>query len=141
MRLRDLTESNTKPIHTKTPALAPEIRSTISPTMTIPDLVNSDTYRQYRYSLALASAEAVKAGEVVFDAESTWNESLAAIAYTPQELEIFKLANKMMGVDGVMISDSPSQEPENTQKVSPVMKFNMFESESDQMRDTIEKIK
>jgi hypothetical protein len=107
--------------------------------MTIPELVNSDTYKQYRYTLALAAAKAVQAGEVEFNAESSWNESLAAVAYTPEELEIIKLANKMTGVQGVMISDTPSSEPESVQTVSPVMKFNMFESHSESMRSLINK--
>jgi len=132
MRLKDLLEASA-------PALSPDIRSTISPTMTIPELVNSDTYKQYRYTLALAAAKAVQAGEVEFNAESSWNESLAAVAYTPEELEIIKLANKMTGVQGVMISDTPSSEPESVQTVSPVMKFNMFESHSESMRSLINK--
>ena len=119
MRLRDLLEDSA-------PELAPAIRSTISPTMTIPELVNSDTYKQYRYTLALASARAVAAGEVEFNAESTWNESLAAVAYTPEELETIEMANKLMGVHGLMISDTPSSEPTDTSTTSPVMKFNMF---------------
>ena len=119
MRLRDLQEA-------AAPELEPSLRNTISPTMTIPELVNSDTYKQYRYTLALAAARAVAAGEVEFNAESTWNESLAAVAYSDEELETIEMANKLMNVQGVMISDTPSSEPDGTGTVSPVMKFNMF---------------
>ena len=119
MRLRDLQEA-------AAPGLAPAVRSTISPTMTIPELVNSDTYKQYRYTLALAAARSVAAGDVEFNAESTWNESLAAVAYTDEELQTIKMANKLMNVHGLMISDTPSSEPDGTGTVSPVMKFNMF---------------
>lgn len=108
--------------------LEPDIESTISPTMTIPQLINSDTYKQYRYSLALAAARAVAAGEVEFDASSAWNEALTGVAYSQAELEIFKLANQMMGVSGVMLSNSPPTEPKDTQKSSPVMKFDMFKT-------------
>lgn len=114
--------------------LSPDIENTISPTMTIPELINSDTYKQYRYSLALAAAKAVVAGDVKFDSMSAWNEALTGVAYTTQELEIFELANKMMGVSGVMLSKTPPTEPDDTNKVSPVMKFNMFESESEKIR-------
>jgi hypothetical protein len=107
MRLRELLEGSS--------VLSPEIENTISPTMIIPELINSDTYKQYRYTLALASALAVKAGEVPFDAESAWNESLAAVAYSPEELEIIELANRMMNVKGKMLSKSPSSEPNDTQ--------------------------
>ena len=130
--LMQLTESNT-------PGLPDGIRSTISPTMTIPSLINSDTYRQYRYTLALAAARAVAAGDVDFNAESTWNESMTAVAYTEEELQTIELANKLMNVQGVMISDTPSQETTDTQTTSPVMKFNMFES-TQNMRDIIKRL-
>jgi hypothetical protein len=129
-------------LEASSPALAPDIENTISPTMSMPDLVNSDTYRQYRYALALAAAKAVAAGEVGFDAASAWNEALTGVAYAPQELEIFDLANKLMGVHGVMLSRSPSKEPDDTFTTSPTMKFDpkMFESSSENMREIINKI-
>lgn len=129
MRLRDLLE-------TSTPGLEPDIEDTLPPTMIMPELINSDTYRQYRYVVALAAAGAVAKGEVEFDPNSTWNESLSALAYTPQELEIIQLANKMMGVKGIMVSKSKSHEPDHVHAVSPVMPFNMTES----IRATINKI-
>ncbi len=129
MKLRDLLEASI-------PGLESNIENTLSPTMIVPELVNSDTYKQYRYVVALAAAKAVANGEVEFNAQSTWNESLAALAYTPEELEIIKIANKLMGVDGVMVSKSKSHEPDDTHVVSPVMKFNMTES----MRNTIDKL-
>lgn len=132
MRLKDLVESANPPI----PALAPDIKNTISPTMIIPELINSDTYKQYRYNVALAAVRAADAGEVHFDIQSTWNESLAAIGYTAAEIETIQLANKMMNVKGLMISKSPSHEPDDTNTVSPVPKFNMTES----MRQVINKI-
>lgn len=121
MRLRDLLEASVPP-------LEPNIESTISPTMIIPSLINSDTYKQYRYNVALAAARAYEAGDVGFDIQSTWNESLAAVAYTDAELETVELANKLMGVQGLMISTSKSHEPHDTNTISPVAKFNMAES-------------
>ena len=129
MRLRDLLETNIPPLH-------PDVENTISPTMIIPSLINSDTYKQYRYNVALAAARAHDTGEVEFDIQSTWNESLAAIAYTAAELETIELANKLMNVQGLMISKSKSHEPDDTQTVSPVAKFNMAES----MRTMIDKM-
>ena len=129
MRLRDLLE-------TSIPGLEPDVADALSPTMILPTLINSDTYKQYRYIVALAAARAVAAGEVEFDPESTWNESLAAMAYTPEDLETIKIANKMMGVKGIMISNSKSHESPDVNKVSPVAKFNMTES----MRSTINKL-
>ena len=129
MRLRDLLEASI-------PGLEPNVENTMTPTMVLPELINSDTYKQYRYVVALAAAGAVAKGEVEFDSQSSWNESLAALAYTPEELEIINLANKMMGVEGVMLSKSKSHEPDDTHIVSPVMKFNMTES----MRNTLDKL-
>jgi hypothetical protein len=126
-------------VESTSPGLPDGVRRTISPTMVIPSLINSDTYRQYRYTLALAAARAVAAGEVEFNAESTWNESMAAVAYTQEELETIEMANKLMNVQGVMISDTPSQETTDTQTTSPVMKFNMFES-TENMRDIIKRL-
>lgn len=125
--MRDLLE-------TSVPPLEPNIESTIPPTMVIPSLINSDTYKQYRYNVALAAARAHAAGEVGFDAQSTWNESLSAIAYTDAELETLELANKLMNVQGVMISASKSHEPADTNTVSPVATFNMTESMRSLMR-------
>lgn len=132
MRLKDLVENINFPI----PALAPDISNTISPTMIIPELINSDTYKQYRYNVALAAVRAADAGEIHFDRQSTWNESLAAIGYTDAEIETIEMANKLMNVKGVMISKTPSHEPDDTNKVSPVAKFNMTES----MRNVIDSI-
>lgn len=126
MRLKDLLESS---------ALAPEVKNTISPTMVMPDLVNSDTYKQYRYSLALAAARAVKNGDVPFDAESAWNESLAAVAYTDADQETIEMANKLMKVNGVMLSDTKSCEPDDTNTVSPVAKFTMFDNMNESVTD------
>lgn len=130
MRLRDLLEAN------NTTALRHEVEATISPTVTIPELVNTDPYKQYRYIMALASARAVADGTVDFDQQSAWNESLTAVAYTDADLETINMANKLMGVEGVMLSKSPSHEPKDTNTVSPVAKFNMSES----MRGFINKL-
>ena len=121
MRLRDL-------IETSGSQLSAAVKRTISPTMIMPELVNSDTYKQYRYTLALAAARAHAAGEIEFDAESSWNESLAAVAYTPEELETIEMSNELMGVHGVMLSSTPSFETDDTQTASPVMSFKMWES-------------
>lgn len=108
--------------------LSPDVKNTISPTMTVPELINSDTYKQYRYSLALAAARAVANGDIEFDAMSAWNEALTGVAYTDVDMETFKLANKLMGVHGVMLSTTPPTEPNDTNKTSPVMQFDMFKS-------------
>lgn len=121
--------------------LHPDVENTISPTMTIPELINSDTYKQYRYSLALAAARAVANGDIEFDAMSAWNEALTGVAYTEQDMETFRLANKLMGVNGVMLSKSPPTEPDDTNTTSPVMKFDMKLTESQKIRALLNRIK
>lgn len=129
-KLKSLYESTYK-------ELTPDIKATISPTITMPKLINSDTYKQYRYAIALAAARAVLAGEVEFNAESAWNEALTGVAYSPEDIETFKLANKLMNTDGIMLSDTPSSEPNHVHTTSPVFKFNMFESSAEQIRKII----
>lgn len=130
LQFMDLVENRLGKLH-------PDVENTISPTMAIPDLINSDTYKQYRYSLALAAARAVANGEVSFDEMSAWNEALSGVAYSQEELKTFELANKLMGVHGVMLSKTPPTEPSDTNSVSPVPKFNMFDTLSEQMRSLI----
>jgi hypothetical protein len=129
MRLKDLLEANT-------PALRSEVEATLPPTMTMPELVNTDPYKQYRYIIALASARAVADRDVEFDAQSAWNEALTAVAYSEIDLETIEMANRLIGVKGVMLSKTASHEPDDTGKVSPVAKFNMSES----MRGLMDKL-
>ena len=141
LRIGKVKEQFMNLVENKLGKLHPDVSNTISPTMAIPDLVNSDYYKQYRYTLALAAAKAVANGEVGFDAMSAWNEAMSGVAYAPQEMEIFALANKMMDVHGVMLSKTPPTEPSDTFKKSPVAKFTMFDTLSEQMRDIINVIK
>jgi hypothetical protein len=103
--------------------LRKDLVSTMPPTVVIPELQNNDSYTQYRYLMALASAEAIRRGEVAMDQESAWNENTAVVCYAPEELEIVDMANKMMGVTGRKISSTPSQEPKHINSASPVRKF------------------
>lgn len=121
MKLADLFEN----LH---PApLEPDLSSTLPPTFIMPQLQNTDTYVQYRYLVALGSAEAIKRGEIKMDQESTWNENTSVVCYTPAEEEIVRIANKHMGVSAKKISKSPSKEPKWVNTTSPVAKFKDIE--------------
>jgi hypothetical protein len=120
--------------------LHPNVKNTMNSTTIIPELVSSDAYKQYRYTLALAAAKAVAAGEIDFNALSAWNESMTAVAYTPEEDEIIDMANKLMDVKGIKLSDHPSREPDDTNTASPVMRFNAFDSLAEGMRSAIDKV-
>lgn len=103
--------------------LRKDLTATMPPTVVIPSLQNNDAYTQYRYLMALASAEAVRRGEVSMDQESAWNENMAVVCYSPAELEIVDMANKILGVVGEKISSTPSQEPNRINVSSPVRPF------------------
>ena len=84
------------------------------------DLRNTDPYMQYRYGLALASGRATAAGDVNFKQESMWAENLGIVAYSAEDEETIKLADKMMGVTGTRIADRTSKEAPGANTVSPV---------------------
>ena len=85
-------------------------------------LRNTDPYMQYRMGVAVASARAVKNGDVDFEQESPWAENLTQVMYAPEDEETIKLASKMMGVTPSKITDNASHELPNTNSSSPVAK-------------------
>jgi hypothetical protein len=84
------------------------------------DLRNTDPYMQYRYGLALAASRAKAVGDVDFQQESMWAENLGIVAYSAEDEETIKLADKMMGVTGTRIADRHSKEAPGANTVSPV---------------------
>ena len=84
------------------------------------ELRNTDPYMQYRYGIALAGGRAHAAGDVDFEQESIWAENLGIVAYTAEDEETIKLADKMMGVTGTRIADRVSKEAPGSNTVSPV---------------------
>jgi len=111
MRLRDLYEDAVAP----TPK---RLKNTLPPTFMMTTLPNSNGYPQYRHGLALAVALAVERGEVDFDKASMWNQNQTVICYTPQEEEILRLANKLIGAPATPVSTQRSQESDWVNKVS-----------------------
>jgi len=85
-------------------------------------LRNTDPYMQYRYGIAIAAARADAAGHVEFEQESPWAENLTIVGYTPEDAEVVKLADKLMGVKATRIADDSSREPADTNNVSPTAK-------------------
>ena len=83
-------------------------------------LRNTDPYMQYRYGIAIAAARADAAGHVEFEQESPWAENLTIVGYTPEDAEVVKLADKLMGVTATRIADDSSKEPKDTNNSSPV---------------------
>jgi hypothetical protein len=124
MRWKDLKEN----IKGRAPPLPKEIESTLPPTIVIPELQNNDTYKQYRYLLALAAAQAHENGEITFNTQSSWNENTSVVCYTPEEQRIVELANKLMGVSGKEIVKTKSHEDPHVNTRSPVPKRRSMDS-------------
>ena len=85
-------------------------------------LRNTDPYMQYRYGLAMAAARADAAGHIDFEQESAWSENLVIVGYTPEDEEVVRMADKLMGVKGTRLADSTSRESADTMTQSPVAK-------------------
>jgi hypothetical protein len=64
-----------------------------------------------------------------------------AVAYTPEEYDMIMATAKRMGFKAEDVSSDDSKEPPGGNTESPVMKFNMFESQAEQMRSILEGIK
>lgn len=85
-------------------------------------LRNTDPYMQYRYGLAMAAARADAAGHVKFEQESGWAENLTIVGFTPEDGELIKMADKLMGVKATRVADNASREAKGTMTQSPVAK-------------------
>jgi len=85
-------------------------------------LRNTDPYMQYRYGLALAAARADAAGHVNFEQESAWSENLVIVGYTPEDAEVVKMADKLMGVKATRLADRASREVSDVSTQSVVAK-------------------
>lgn len=77
----------------------------------------------------MATALAVENGDVDYDQQSMWNQTQTVICYTDAERRILDLANKLMGVDIVSVSDGKSHELDFVHKTSPVVQNRMFDPE------------
>lgn len=82
-----------------------------------PQVRNTDTYMQGRYGQALAAAAAMQGDE--FEQESTWAENFGMLAYSDEEVEIIKQADKLMGVKSVELTGK-SRERNDVGTTSPV---------------------
>jgi hypothetical protein len=85
-------------------------------------LRNTDPYMQYRYGLALAAARADAAGHVDFEQESGWAENLTIVGFTPEDADVVRAADKLMGVKGTQVADHKSREAKGTSTQSVVAK-------------------
>ena len=113
-----------------------DIRYTLPKTVIFPDM---DLYYEY-YKFVTAMASHPELDPEYFKTIPLRDVPIA-IAYTPQEYEMIQAVAQRMGKKTEEIAFSGSKEPPGGNTVSPVMKFNMFESNADQMRSLIERLK
>lgn len=97
--------------------LSAQHSSSIPRARVVPQLRNTDTYMQYRYGVALASA---MNDDIEFNQESAWSENIGLVAYTKGEEEIIRRADALMGVQSEPISDGESMEMADTHIQSPI---------------------
>ena len=124
MKLSDLFESKDFPIG----KLRISTRDTLPPIAVIPELDFSNYYGNYRFMTSVAAALSVDAGEHPYAKQLPWNNKTSFTPYTPQELEMVKLAAKQSGFTVDMIHDADGTEPDWVNTVSPVANLPMLES-------------
>lgn len=95
-----------------------EVDPALPNAMIEPQVRNTDAYMQGRYGQALAAAAAMQAGDK-FEQESTWAENFGMVAYSQEEIDIIKQADKLMGVKSIKLSDK-SREKDDIGSRSPV---------------------
>ena len=105
-----------------------DVEATLPPVLEVPELDNSNSYRQYRFQSYMAAARAVENGDVPFSAVTPWEQYLAVVGYTDAEIETAKLAARQAGIQIKMLNTSKSHEPDWVNKVSPVANIPMTES-------------
>jgi hypothetical protein len=97
----------------------------------VPELNSGNNYPQYRFMTIMAAARAVEKGEVPYKKLVPWASALAVCGYAPEEVETAIMAAKQSGFAIDTISNTKSHEPDWVNTTSPVMKFQMSESQSD----------
>lgn len=95
-----------------------EVDPALPNAMIEPQVRNTDAYMQGRYGQALAAAAAMQAGDK-FEQESAWAENFGMVAYSQEEIDIIKQADKLMGVSSIKLSDK-SREKDDIGSKSPV---------------------
>lgn len=109
--------------------LRPDQASALDSAYIIPDLPNSDFYKQYRFGVALAGAKGRKHRDQEpqdLGASSAWGESMIVVGYADGVDEYIDDALRSIGMKGsakVLTSTKPSEESKNTSTGSPVKPF------------------
>jgi len=116
-----------------------KLARTLPPTYLMPTLQNNDAYRQYRHVVAMASARAMAENGDHMDPSSSWGENQSVVCYTEADKETLMMANEILGVTSIALTDEPSTESPLRNTVSPVRPF-VDITESERMRSTIDSV-
>jgi hypothetical protein len=87
--------------------------SVMSTTFEFPTMPSADAYRAYRFGMAMAD-------HTLTYAEGPTSNHAVIVAYTPEEEEIIKGAERQTGHKGRLVADRQSHEPQDTLTQSPV---------------------
>jgi hypothetical protein len=88
---------------------------TMVKTLAFPDMPSSNPYKTYRFAMAMANHK-------IRDESGPTNNFAVISAYTKGEEEIIDAAIRKTGERTISVTDSGSQEPDSTNKISPVAK-------------------
>jgi len=91
--------------------------ATISTSKEFPTIHSSDLYQAYKFSVAMANHEEAH------QPESPVGTNAMIVAYTDEELDIIKSAEKKTGHRGQLVTSRGSKEPKGTEHHSPVAKI------------------
>lgn len=110
-----------------TGTLQADVAAALPATYVIPALQNQDTYRQYRFGVAIAAAKGKKYRDQALDtdyhAASAWGENQVIVSYSNSIDDYIDDALREMGLgpdDKRLISTPQSEETHSVNKTSPV---------------------
>lgn len=113
-----------------TNSIQDDVAKALPMTFTIPKLQNSDAYKQYRFGVALANSRSKKAKDQeklpAFQSSSPWGENQVVVSYSNSVDDVIDDALKDVGLtpnDKKLITTPKSEEPNHTNKLSPVAKI------------------
>ena len=89
--------------------------TTMSTTYEFPTMPANNAYQAYRFGLAMANHTMKHSGGPV-------GQNAIVVAYTPKEDEIIRAAEQVTGHKKHLVADRGSNEPNDTNLVSPVAK-------------------
>ena len=117
--------------------LPPSFQHSMPATHAFPDMDNY--YGFYRFVIAMAgeSGEPDKPGEYEIPLQSNMRDIPIAVAYTKQEHEMIHKTAKRMGATPDELAYHGSQELPDTFTVSPVMKFQMSETQQRKFKNLL----